>query len=606
LTTSAQPQASPPIRRRRQPGIVGLALAAVVILVACLGAMSWWSARAERQAFESSRAAQVKIFTPVLARTAEQMLAAGELSNLRSLLIEVSREWKLSACRLVLSDNQVIADADPKKINVLTLPDHWVAAAPPAPTLNRQSWSCAVPVAGHGVARLEVVAASDAVAAPWETQAGVGTIGIFTLALLLLVYRKARSSIRPLWMVREALLSAAAGEQEPERLVLDERLGPEAEGWNRLLGETKKLRQQARGEAVAEALAPHRQSDGELDAAFDVMSHGLVLLDARLKVRFANGAATVYLRLDRKEVIGRDISEVIRDRAILDAVRDVTDGAAQGTKVVELNREGETNAVLRFSVRRMRKGDVATAMLMIEDVTQQRVADEARNNFIAQVSHELRAPLTNIRLYVESAIEGGASDPTIRDSALNVINQESRRLERIIGEMLSISEIEAGSLRIQKDDVHLDVLLEEIRLDFEPQAREKQLTLEFQMPPKLPVIQGDRDKLAMTLHNLVGNAIKYTPAGGKVTVRPEVNRQQLEIEVADTGIGIKPDQLERVFERFYRARDERVSKITGTGLGLTLAREVARLHGGDVTAESKINQGSRFTLVLPLPNGGEA
>jgi signal transduction histidine kinase len=85
-----------------------------------------------------------------------------------------------------------------------------------------------------------------------------------------------------------------------------------------------------------------------------------------------------------------------------------------------------------------------------------------------------------------------------------------------------------------------------------------------------------------------------------------MNRQQLEIEVADSGIGIKPDELERVFERFYRAKDERVSKITGTGLGLTLAREVARLHGGDVTAESKINQGSRFTLVLPLPNGGEA
>jgi PAS domain S-box-containing protein len=576
-----------------------------VILVACLGAMSWWAARAEHEAFETSRASQLRTFTPVLARTAEQMLAAGELSALRSLLMEVSREWKLSTCRLVLSDGQVIADADPRKINVMTLPDRWAASAPAAMSLDRQSWSCPVAVAGRGIARLEVEAASNAIAAPWETQAGIGLIGISTLALMLLVYRRARTSVRPLWMVREALLSAAAGEQEPERLVLDGRLGPEAEGWNRLLGQTIRLRQQARGEAVAEALAPQRQSGGELDAAFDVMSHGLVLLDARHKVRFANGAATVYLRLDRKDVIGRDVAEVIKEPAILDAVREVTEGAAQGPKVVELTRQGETNAVLRFSVRRMRKGDVATAMLVIEDVTQQRVADEARNNFIAQVAHELRAPLTNIRLYVESAIEGGESDPAVRDSALNIINQETRRLERIIGEMLSISEIEAGSLRIHKDDVHLDVLLEEARVDFEPQAREKQLTLEFLMPPKLPIIQGDRDKLAMTVHNLVGNAIKYTPAGGKVTVRPEVSRQQVHIEVADTGIGIKPDELERVFERFYRARDERVSKITGTGLGLTLAREVARLHGGDVTAESQINQGSRFTLVLPLPEGGE-
>ena len=493
-----------------------------------------------------------------------------------------------------------------KRLMSSICPNIGLQAPNPHLALDGTRWNCPVAVPGHGIARLEIAAAPNAIAAPWETQAGIGIIGASTLALLLLVYRRAQSSVRPLWVVRDALLAAAAGEQEPQRLELDARLGPEAQGWNRLLDETKRLRQQARGEAVAEALAPHRQSGGELDAAFDVMSHGLVLLDSRLKVRFANGAATVYLRLDRKEVIGRDVADIVKDKAVLDAVDEITKGSAQGPKIIELTRQGETEAVLRFSVRRMRKGDIATAMLVIEDITQQRVADEARNNFIAQVAHELRAPLTNIRLYVESAIDAGDSEPAVRGNALNVINQESRRLERIIGEMLSISEIEAGSLRIHKDDVHLDALLEETRQDFDPQARDKQVVLEFLLPPKLPVIQGDRDKLALTVHNLVGNAIKYTPAGGKVTVRLEAARGHVNIDVADTGIGIKPDELERVFERFYRAKDERVARITGTGLGLTLAREVARLHGGDVTAESQINQGSTFTLTLPLPEGGEA
>lgn len=592
-------------RPQQRASIATLGLAAVIILVASLGTISWWAARAEHETFEAARANQVRTLAPVLGRTAEQMLATGELSALRRTLVEVARDWKLSTCRIVLSEGEVLADSDPKKINVILLPEHWTASAPPPPAPNVQSWTCAVPVPGRGVARLEIASAPNVIAAPWETQAGIGLIGASTLALLLLVYRRARTSIGPLWVVRDALLAAAAGEQDPQRLELDARLGPEAEGWNRLLDETKRLRQQARGEVVSGTLAPQRQSIGELDMAFDVMSHGMVLLDDRRKVRFANGAATVYLRLDRKEVIGRDIGDVIKEPAVIDAVRDVTGGAAQGTKVVEVCRQDETKAVLRFSVRRMRKGDVTTAMLVVEDVTQQRVADEARNNFIAQVAHELRAPLTNIRLYVESAIENGESEPAVRENALNVINQESRRLERIIGEMLSISEIEAGSLRVHKDDVHLDALLDEARLDFEPQANEKQVALEFLLPPKLPVIQGDRDKLALTVHNLIGNAIKYTPSKGKVTVRLEAARGNVDIEVADTGIGIKPDELEKVFERFYRAKDERVSKITGTGLGLTLAREVARLHGGDVTVESKINQGSTFTLTLPLSEGGE-
>jgi signal transduction histidine kinase len=573
--------------------------------------MSWWAARTEREAFESARTQQIRTFAPILGRTAEQMLAAGELSALRRTLIEVARDWKLSSCRIVLGEGQVIADANPKKINVLTLPEHWVAGAPAVEAVPLGSWNYAVPVPGRGVARLEIAAAPEAIAAPWESQAGMGLIGASTLALLLLLYRRAHASLRPLAVVREALLAVAAGEQAPARLEVDGRLGPEADGWNRLLGEMQRLRQQARGDAAAEALAPSQQKaspsgGGELDAAFDVMSHGLLLLDARSRVRFANGAATVYLGVNRNDIIGHDIAHAIKEQAVLDAVREVGEGAAQGPKMIEVRRGGEGGAVLRFVVRRMRKGDAGTAMIVVEDVTQQRVADEARNNFVAQVAHELRAPLTNIRLYVESAIDAGEEDPAARGTALNVINQESRRLERIIGEMLSISEIEAGSLRIRKDDVHLDALLDEARVDFEPQAKEKQVALEFLMPPKLPVLQGDRDKLALAVHNLVGNAIKYTPAGGKVTVRPDATRQHVSIEVADSGIGIKADELEKVFERFYRAKDERIAKITGTGLGLTLAREVARLHGGDVTADSQVNQGSTFTLTLPLPGGGEA
>lgn len=238
-------------------------------------------------------------------------------------------------------------------------------------------------------------------------------------------------------------------------------------------------------------------------------------------------------------------------------------------------------------------------MILIEDVTQQRVADAARNVFVAQASHELRTPLTNIRLYVEQLLDGEPT-PDDRAQAINVISQESRRLERIVSDMLSVAEIEAGQLRIVEDDVRLDALFADLEADYRAQAEDKNLDLRFDLPPKLPVIQGDRDKIALALHNLIGNALKYTPAGGTVRVIVADDEQNLTVDVVDTGIGISPEDAERVFDKFYRAKDRRVAELTGTGLGLALAREVIRLHGGEVTVQSELDKGSTFTLSIPI------
>jgi len=216
------------------------------------------------------------------------------------------------------------------------------------------------------------------------------------------------------------------------------------------------------------------------------------------------------------------------------------------------------------------------------------------------VTHELRTPLTNIRLYAETAIEQRDSDPAMFSTCLNVINQESRRLERIVGEMLSVAEMEAGSTTIRKDDVHVDVLFNELRNDYKAQADEKKIQIEFVLPPKLPVIQADRDKLAIALHNLLGNALKYTSEGGKVTISADCRDGKITFDVADSGIGIAPDELDSIFDKFTRSKDPRVTRIVGTGLGLTLAREVMRLHGGDITVQSELNRGSTFTASLPV------
>jgi len=159
---------------------------------------------------------------------------------------------------------------------------------------------------------------------------------------------------------------------------------------------------------------------------------------------------------------------------------------------------------------------------------------------------------------------------------------------------------EAGGLKLRSGDVRLETLFEELHEDFRAQAADKEIDLVFDMSPKLPVLKGDRDRIVLTLHNLVGNALKYTPAGGRVQVRVLETEDSLRVDVVDNGIGIKPDEHEMVFERFYRAKDNRIGGIAGSGLGLALARQVARLHGGDITLTSQIDKGSTFSLVLPL------
>jgi signal transduction histidine kinase len=204
-----------------------------------------------------------------------------------------------------------------------------------------------------------------------------------------------------------------------------------------------------------------------------------------------------------------------------------------------------------------------------------------------------------MRLYLETALDENEKNPTVRAEALNVVNQECRRLERLVSDILSITEIEAGSFKVKNEDVRMDAVLQDLQSDYKAQAESKGLRLVFDLPPKLPVLTGDRDKLAVALHNLVGNALKYTPPGGQVLVSAEVSAQDLLITVADSGIGISEEDAKNLFKKFQRAKDPRVAKIPGSGLGLALAREVVRLYGGDILLKSELNKGSTFTVVLP-------
>ena len=578
--------------------------AVVVIVLLSLASASWWCAASNNDVLRRVREAQLQALASTLGQAAETMLTSNDVSALRRLVVEAKRDWDLEHCRVRLSNGGIIADAEPARITVASLAPGWTATPVDDRSMSAESplfVSQALRIAGRGGATLEL-AAADVADLRWIDVIGpIGLIAAAAMAVIFLVYHRTREQLAPLGMIRDALLARGSGERAAGVLAVSATAGPEAAAWNELVSDIEEARRTYTGSQARQALTLRAQSHGMLEQACDALSLGLLILDEQGQVTFSNGAAGVFLQSKRESIVGQAAESFIAHAGVKEALQRATAGGTRQRQVVEIEQSGAGGtAVLRFGVRPISREQASGALVTIEDVTQQRNAEASRNSFIAQATHELRTPLTNIALYLEMAQDAGENDPSVRAKCLNVIGQESRRLERTVGEMLSVAQIEAGSLELKKDDVRLDKLFAELEADYRAQADEKQQQLKFDLPPKMPVIQADPSKFAATIHNLVGNALKYTPAGGAITVALRVEKQSLCIDVTDTGIGIDEKEQELIFARFYRAKDPRVGKITGSGLGLALAREVARLHGGDVTVQSRINKGSTFTLTLPL------
>jgi signal transduction histidine kinase len=407
--------------------------------------------------------------------------------------------------------------------------------------------------------------------------------------------------LRVLLGIRRSLHLFARGERCTDVLRVSE-AGVLAEAWNRLLAWSEG--QAEMGAAIALLKSAGTSGAPSSDRAADGLWHGVIIVDEQQIIRYANGAAAVFLRQRRDALPGIDIRRVVSDPVVLESIGAAAQTGSRQKRVLDVgDAKAEAASVLRYSIRGIGQRHDRSVLIVIEDVTQQRIADAVQHAFVAQATHELRTPLTNMRLYLEQLLEDGLSAEE-RGTALNVINQEITRLDHIVGDMLSIAEVQAGGMSAKRGEVRLEQMFDALRDDYAESARKKGVDLSFQLPPKFPVIQGDRDKIGIVLHNLLGNAVKYTPSGGtvRVTVREEGDR--FVTDVTDTGIGISEDDAGRIFERFTRGQDPRALQQTGTGLGLALARDIARMHEGDIILHSELNVGSTFSFWLPI--GGQA
>ena len=237
------------------------------------------------------------------------------------------------------------------------------------------------------------------------------------------------------------------------------------------------------------------------------------------------------------------------------------------------------------------------AVLVMHDITDLRKADLIRRDFVANVSHELRTPLTAIKGYAEALLDD-PEDEEAQQRFLEIIHRHATRMERLVKDLLRLARLEAGQETVELMPCDIDGLVRGIVSDFEPQAQDKQQSLNAQVEPEAAVLVTDAAKLHDVLRNLVENAVNYTPDGGAIDILARIAGGRFQITVADTGHGIAPDDLKRVFERFYRV-DKSRTRPGGTGLGLSIVKHLIHVLDGEVIVENQAGGGALFTVTLP-------
>ncbi len=327
-------------------------------------------------------------------------------------------------------------------------------------------------------------------------------------------------------------------------------------------------------------------------AILSSMVEGVAVVGGDERILYCNRAFEQILELQEGSSQGRKLLEALRQTELVAAVRQVLLGGEEVTGEVEVGTIRPRN----FSVTAapVRAEGVNSAVLVLHDITELRRLERVRRDFVANVSHEFKTPLTAIQGFAETLLGGALDDRANRNRFVEIIREHAWRLARLTDDLLKLSRIEAGRLELELRPVNVEALVNSCVETARFQAGEKGLRIQVQLQEGLPPVRGDAARLAEVLQNLLDNALQYTPRGGQIDVEAHSSGHEVIFTVADTGIGIPESDLERIFERFYRVDAARSREVGGTGLGLSIARHIVDAHGGRIWVESAVGQGSRF------------
>ncbi len=336
---------------------------------------------------------------------------------------------------------------------------------------------------------------------------------------------------------------------------------------------------------------------------------GIMVIAPDMTVAMINRGVETILGYDAADIVGCHLSELF-DQELWDDASLVQQAINRGERVPPqetslIGRWGRRDVLMGVTPLYDTEGHVFSYLVSLADITHLKEVDRLKSEIVANVSHELRTPLASIKAYTELLLDNlDEGDPDLRSHFLGIIDQETDRLATLISDLLDISRLESGRFEMQRELLRLEDLIEDVLSRLRLEAQVKGLDIHVRAVGTVALFWGDRELMTMLIKNLVSNAVKFSHPGGRVDIEVIYGEYHLALTVTDRGIGIPEEAIPHLFEKFYRVHSTTESGIEGTGLGLVLAKQAAEAHGGTIEVKSKLGQGSRFIVTLPLSYEG--
>lgn len=574
----------------------------LLLVLAALAAVTWAATHSLEQFYRQSIRHDLESQAVLAEQWFAPLLAAGDYKTLDTLCKELHPRLEMRLT-VILPSGRVIADSreQPQQMkNHLDRPEVREAIQGRTASFERFSTTRNEPMMylARPVIRQEKLAAVIRTALPTSAiQKALSAIyrrilyaGVLTAAgLALLSLLMARHLSRPLGLMRQAARQFARGRLE-QRMAIPptEELAALAESLNEMAGE------------LQQRIQTITSQRNELEAILSSMAEGVIAIDLSGRIVNINQAAIRLLNIAEASQPGRPVEEVVRNSEFQAFVEQVLQTEEVVENEIHLYTFKERYLRLQGASLHNARGDKSGAVLVINDMTRVRQLETIRREFVANVSHELKTPVTSIKGFVETLQDGALRDPQQAEHFLQIIGRHTDRLQAIIEDLLSLSWLEnQGEERALHFPVEkLRPILTGVLELMGPKAEKQQIEMELSCEEGLEA-RVNPALLEQALLNLVDNAIKYSPEQGKIRIEANRGADGIEIFVQDHGSGIAAKHLERIFERFYVVDKARSRKLGGTGLGLSIVKHIAQIHGGRVTVASTLGEGSTFTIHLP-------
>jgi two-component system phosphate regulon sensor histidine kinase PhoR len=413
----------------------------------------------------------------------------------------------------------------------------------------------------------------------------------------LLAFMFARRFIEPIRKVEEFTGKVCRGEDPGTLLVeSDNEIGRLAKNINCMVSEYE---EKVRCASVEQ---------GKLESAFASMIEGVVVLNGQRRIESMNrGMRKIIAGRYPTDVVGKTPLEAFRNLELQAALERFCETKSPVSGEIRLGEEAPIVLSVNISAIHGLPGDDEKTMMVFHDITRLKKLEKTRTDFIANVTHEIKTPLTAIIGFVDTLREGAIEDHASAKNFLYTIAENARRLDRLVEDLLTISDVEMGDMKLRREGVSVREIVDHVLSIIEAKVMEKNLIVHAHIPESPLLIFADRDRVVQILLNILDNAVKFTPEGGKVTITASEDAHgYVAIRVKDTGIGIPKSELPRIGERFYRVDKARSRELGGTGLGLSIVRHLMRVHEGRMEIESAMGAGTTVSLYFSTYRGEKA